>query len=265
MCSVHFRDVRIWSDAVLFSEHKAKLESIITAVRTHGLLDHSDLQALLSSHSRASLLGFPKDVDVPDIVALHELLGENWIGKRILDARAYQIMTMVNSQAGNSRALLNLPAIFYLQLSNAYRSNRLSKSLKDLWESLLANLPDIIGFATNKQEVHWAPCATMTKDRLVCQGDPLGWAPDTKLLVKLKWFLGDVMEVQGDWQEEPLAVPRQGPGSGSCGLITLSAIHSLADPTVPLWSTDKAAEFRLAWLKDLLEQHITTMRGVSAC
>src|SRR6202142_2314501 len=263
--TIHFRDVRRWSNAALFTEHQAKVRSVIEAIRPHQLLCPADLETLLDCPSCSHLRGFPRTVDTLDIEKLHELLGENWIGDSILDARAYQIMERVNSQADTHRALLILPPIFYLQLSNAYRQNRLSKQMKNIRESLLADLPRIIAFSCNKEDVHWAPCATMTNDCIVRQGDSLGWSSDKNLCAKLRWFLADVMETQGEWSEEALTVPRQGPNSGSCGIITLSVIHSLADPTVPIWSVVKALEFRMTWLKDFLERHLKAIREVSVC
>jgi hypothetical protein len=255
--------VRLWSNVLLFSKHKAKIASVVSAVRAHSLLDHAELSVFMSSRSNTVLRGFPAEIDPPNFAALHELLGENWVGERILDTRAHQVMAAVNSKSNGSPVLLILPSIFHIQLANTYRANCLSKQLKEIRESLLTDLPHVIAFASNKKDVHWTPSAVVTKDRCVRQGDSLQWAPDTALLAKLRWFLSDVVETQGEWTEKDLSVPLQGSRAGSCGIIAISVIHSLADPTVPVWREDTALEFRLGWLKELLRHHIKTVRDVS--
>jgi hypothetical protein len=255
--------VRLWSNALLFSEQKAKVESIIDAVRTHSLLSQDEFEALLRSNSRADLCGFPKDIDVPNVPRLHELIGENWIGERILDTRAHQIMMAVNSNIlPDEPPILHVfPIIFNTYLTVAYNANRLSKGLKDIRDSLLANLPRFLAFIFNKKNVHWAACIIATKDLVIHQGDSLRWPPDKELLPKLRWFLGDVMEEQGTWSESVLPVPLQASGSGSCGIIAMSTIHSFVDPTVTPWSNDKSSDFRLNWLKAVLQSHITAIRN----
>ena len=261
--TIHFRDVRLWSNALCFNEQKKKIQSVIDAVQAHSLLDHDNLGQLLQSHPSANLLGFPKGVDVPNLAGLHKLIGENWIGERILEARSYQVMRAVNSQVapGQPPILIIFPPIFHVQLTNAYQANRLSKYLKEIRESLLANLPQFIAFTFNKEGVHWLTSIVVTEDLLVYQGDSLDWAPDDKLPIKLKWFLSDVMEVQGRWREKALGVPLQGPSSGSCRVISMSVIHSFVEPVAAAWSIDQALDFRMTWLKEFLEHHIAAVRS----
>jgi hypothetical protein len=66
------------------------------------------------------------------------------------------------------------------------------------------------------------------KDRIVQQGDSLGWDGDEEMLNKVKWFLHDVAEVQGKWTEGSLVIPNQGCDSGSCGIVALSTIESFS-------------------------------------
>jgi len=155
-----------------------------------------------------------------------------------------------------------LPSIFDVQLTNAYNAQHLSTTLKDLRDSLLTDLPDIIAFAFNKRSVHWAPCVVSTKDLIVYQGDSLGWAADKTMLAKLQWFLADVTDVQGQWTEKPLTVPNQGLDSGSCGIVALNAIHTFIDPSVPLWRQEDATMHRLTWLKKLLQFHLASVRSI---
>jgi hypothetical protein len=124
---VHFRDARKWSNALLFHQRMIKLNSVVDAVRTHNLLGSDDFQAFLECPGMAQLHGFPSDLDVPAFVNLYELLDENWIGERVLDTRAYQIMMEINSRA-DSPFIRILPSIFHVQLTNAYRAGCLHKS-----------------------------------------------------------------------------------------------------------------------------------------
>jgi hypothetical protein len=70
-----------------------------------------------------------------------------------------------------------------------------------------------------------------------------------------------VTEVQGTWSESALPVPNQGPGSGSCGIVSISTIHSFLDPDVVIWSQETALQFRLDWLQQLLRHHLAAARS----
>ena len=120
--SVHFQDVCLWSNALLFSTQQIKVKSVIDAVHSKNLLDLADIEVLLQSHAHLYLCGFLKDIDVPDLTALHELLRENWIGECILNACAHQVEIAVNSNVfpGDHMILRMLPAIFHSQLTVAY-------------------------------------------------------------------------------------------------------------------------------------------------
>lgn len=259
---VHFRDVRLWSNAHLLSKKMRKIQSLLTVIDSHSLLDRNDFEALLESRVDTGLNGFPDHLDHPTFPTLHELLDENWIGDCIIDVRGHQIESLVNRRLPNDpHTLVILPTIFYVQLSNAYQDGHLSRTLKDLRESLLTAPPQFVGFVFNKDDVHWAPCLISMKKRLVQQGDSLGWLPDKTMLTKLKWFLGDLVETQGPWTETELPVPRQGSGSGSCGIVALSSIHSFVDKTAALWCPGEALRFRLDWLQQLLQHHFATIRS----
>jgi Ulp1 family protease len=239
-----------------------KVNSIIEAIRTHSLLGPDDFEALLQCRDIGELHGFPPecDFDVANFTSLHELLGENWIGECVLDTRAYQVMAELKSK-NDCPSVLILPTIFHTQLSNAYRDNRLSKHLKDLRDSLLADLPAFIAFIFNKRHCHWAPCIISTTELLVQQGDSLRWAPDESMLAMLRWFLGDVTEIQGTWKEKELPVPYQGPKSGSCGIIALNVIHTFIDHDAMPWCLERSSTFRHSWLRALLLHHLAAVQA----
>jgi hypothetical protein len=254
---------------LLFRNQTTKLSDVVETVQTHSLLDPGDFDALLQCSASAELHGLPTDLDAPLLSALHELLGENWLGERVLDACTHQVTIGLPCQpSGSDRSessppsSMILPSIFDVQLTNAYNAQHLSTTLKDLRDSLLSDLPDTIAFAFNKRSVHWAPCVVSTKDLIVYQGDSLGWAADKTMLAKLQWFLADVTDVQGQWTEKPLTVPNQGLDSGSCGIVALNAIHTFIDPSVPLWHQEDATMHRLTWLKKLLQFHLASVRSI---
>lgn len=265
---VHFSVGRRWSNALLFRSQMTNLSNVIETVRTHTLLDPGDLADLLQCTANVELHGLPPDLDAPQLSALYELLGENWLGERVLDACTH-LVTLELQSSGSDRSdsdrpsSLFLPSIFDVQLGNAYNARHLSNTLKALRESLLADLPDIIAFTFNKRSVHWAPCVVSTKDLIVYQGDSLGWAADKAMLEKLQWFLADVTDTQGRWTEQALNVPNQGRGSGSCGIVALNAIHAFIDPSVPSWRPEDAAMHRRTWLKKLLLFHLNSVRAAN--
>jgi hypothetical protein len=265
--TVHFSVARRWSNALLFRNQISKLSDVVETVRTHSLLDPKDFNALLQCNATAELQGLPTDLDAPLLSALHELLDENWLGECVLDACTHQVTIELQS-SGSDRSeshpttSLILPSIFDVRLTNAYNAKHLSNTLKDLRESLLTDLPDIIAFAFNKRNVHWAPCVVSTKDLIVYQGDSLLWDPDETMLAKLQWFLADVTDVQGQWTEMPLTVPDQGRDSGSCGIVALNAIHMFIDPGLPPWRPEDAAVHRRTWLKKLLLFHLASVRSI---
>jgi Ulp1 family protease len=258
--SVHFRDACLWSNALLVHDQVSKIRSLADEVRIHGLLDLDDFDAFTQCSINADLFGFPYEVDPPSFTGLHELLGENWIGERVLDARAYQITESVKS-CHDCPTLLILSSHFHTRLSNAFNSNQLCKGLKEIRESLLTDLPDVLAFVFNKKNSHWAVCIVSMKTRIVQQGDSLGWTQDDSMLAKLQWFLQDVTEAQGVWSEKPLVVPNQGSDSGSCGVIALSIIHSFIDPAISPWCPEKASSFRRQWLQALIQHHLAAIRS----
>lgn len=257
---VHFRNARLWSNALLFRQQQKKVNDVVTVIRTHNLLDPVDLEAFCQQHATAYFHGFPNSFDAPNVFSLHELLDENWIGERVLDARAYQLMQQ-SKRRSDCPTVFTLPAVFHTQLTNAYRDNRLSKDLKDIRDSLLIDSPDFLGFVFNKSGSHWATCIVSLKERVVQQGDSLRWTPDEAMLAKLQWFLGDVTDTQGKWIEKPLSLPYQGGGSGSCGIVALNAIEVIVDPDAKLWSQGESASFRRTWLRELLLHHLTAIRS----
>jgi hypothetical protein len=188
------------------------------------------------------------------------LLDENWIGKRILDARGYQVMQAINESMGSLKVVF-LPSIFHTQLCVAFRPRRFSTAMKALRGSLLEDLPCFIPFVFNKDLTHWAPCVVSVEDRIVRQGNSLEWASDADMLPMIRGLLGDITRESGEWKETLLAVAQQGAGSGSCGIVAMSAIEwFIVRDSVP-WSTHVATQFRHRWLGELVKFHLKAIQS----
>jgi hypothetical protein len=258
---VHFHDVRLWSNALMFRQQQRKVNEILKTIRTHDLLNPLDFDAFCQCFVTAHLYGFPPAS--PTVFDLHELLDENWIGESILNARAYQIMQQTKMRS-DCPTVFTLPSSFHTRLTNEYCDQRLSPDLRDIRESLLNESPELFAFVFNKSNSHWATCIVSLKDCIVRQGDSLRWSPDVTMLAKLQWFLGDVADIQGEWVEKPLSVPYQGISSGSCGIVALNAIEVFVDPKAKLWSIEEAANFRRLWLRKLLLDHLKAKRSEEA-
>ena len=222
--TVHFRDVRLWSNIGLLRTKASKIMAVAENIRSQNLLDLKEYGTFLECSASTSLQGFPKSYATVSFTHLHELLDENWIGEQILDARGYQVMQAINRSMGSSTVLF-LPSIFHTQLSVAFHARKFSTALKALRGSLLEDLPHFIAFVFNKDLTHWAPCVISVEDRIVRQGDSLEWASDANMLPMIRWLLGDITRQYGEWKETLLAVPRQGASSGSCGIVAMSAIE----------------------------------------
>jgi hypothetical protein len=258
--TIHFRDARLWSNAGLLRNKVSKITSVVDTIRSQVLLEGRDYAAFTECLASSQLQGFPAHYSVPSLADLHELLGENWIGERIIDAQEYQVMKTINERRGASTITI-FPTIFHTQLTVAYLAKTFSMSLKTLRGSLLANLPRFIAFVFNKDLCHWAPCIVSLDDRVVWQGDSLRWNPDANMLAKIRWLLGDITNASGEWTEKILDVPRQGSASGSCGVIAMNSIerHLLADvlPWIPSLST----QFRHRWLAELVLFHLKAIQS----
>jgi hypothetical protein len=234
--------------------------AVAGTIRSQNLLDLKEYAAFLECPASTSLQGLPKSYSPPSFIHLHELLDENWIGERILDARGYQVMQAINEAMGPSMVVF-LPSIFHSQLSVAFRARKFSTTLKALRGSLLDHLPRFIAFVFNKDLTHWAPCVVSVEDRIVRQGDSLEWASDADMLSMIRWLLGDITQEYGEWKETMLAVPRQGAGSGSCGIVAMSAIERfIIRDSVP-WSTLVATQFRHRWLGELVQFHLKAIES----
>jgi hypothetical protein len=260
--SIHFRDARLWSNVGLLRTKASGITAVAGTIQSQNLLDLKDYTAFLECSASTSLQGFPKSYSTPSFVHLHELLDENWIGERILDARGYQVMQAINEAVGPSTIVI-LPTIFHSQLTVAFRARKFSAALKALRGSLLTDLPRFLAFVFNKDLTHWAPCVVSLEDRIVQQGDSLHCDPDANMLAMVRWLLGDITREYGEWKEMMLTVPQQGVGSGSCGIVAMSAIERHIVQTSVPWSTHLATQFRHRWLGELVQHHLKAISSTN--
>ena len=222
-----------------------------------------------------ALQGFT-GVQALSIQSLYELVGENWLGESLLDARMQLLEHEINT-TGFSRVTPFLirffPCYFHSELTISFSNRRLSTNLARYREELLASPPMILAFLLNKDNEHWAPAAVLMFPRTVLQGDSYGYPPQDNLLEMIQWWLQDTAPEDGPWTTADLVTPEQYAGSGSCGLAAVTALVSLArsidsavngprDTNVPLsslWTHKNSSCVRAEWMTILIRHHIITL------
>jgi hypothetical protein len=215
---------------------------------------------------------------MPTISSLHELLDENWLGERVIDARIDILHRDLNSRVPNLIVFLN--CYFHVELSNSFREKNLSRELVRRRDEILTSPPSLLAFLLNKEEVHWAPSTIIIPLRSVLQGDSAGFAPNRELLSMVRWWLQDAVPEDGEWLDGSLPVEQQGPGSGSCALSSVSAIVSLAQEVefaltghspgshpshFTLWTQNNSALVRREWLGVILRTSISSYQAQPVC
>jgi hypothetical protein len=269
--------MRRWANINHFRDRVARARQVTNTVHQHGLLTAAEFHTLSLLRFDSPLPGFRPGLVVPTISSLHELLGEKWLGERVIDARIDVLSRDLNAHCPNLIRFFD--CYFHTELANSFRNGELSRELRRLQEEILTSPPALIAFLINKEDIHWAPAAVIPALRTVLQGDSAGFGPHEELLVMLRWWLKDVVPEDGDWEERGLPVERQGPGSGSCALASVSAIVSLAhevDGTLTgrlpsdalpghftLWQHENSVLVRRDWLQVLLRTAISGFRGRS--
>ena len=256
----------------------SKARHVINATLQYNLLTAVEHQTLLQFRFESPLPGFNPNLSKPTISALNELLDKNWLGERVIDARIDILRGDLNARVPN--LIIFLDCYFHVELSNAFHAKNLSRELLQRREEILISPPGVLAFLLNKEDVHWAPSATIIPLRVVLQGDSAGFRPNNKLLSMVRWWLQDAVPEDGEWEERSLAVEQQGPGSGSCALSAVSAIVSLAQdielalmgpPLTPYpshftqWTESNSALVRREWLQAILHSAISCYLAQPVC
>ena len=241
---------------------------MLGAIQDHQLLTSPEYEKLLQHSLDGPLLGYRPGLSAPTLACLSELLHENWLGERLLDAVLDLFSKELNRSVPNLIKLLD--CAFHMELSNSFHAGRPSTELIKLREEFLANPPIIVAFLLNKGQVHWSPAATVMDIRTVLQGDSSGFPPQEELCRMIQWWLRDVVPEDGEWEERGLPVEQQGTQSGSCGLASVSAIAHLAramEETIAgkgsnlsfaSWTDGDSSTVRLNWMQVLLRTHLTS-------
>jgi hypothetical protein len=248
----------------------------LEAVDSRELLSDMEYKQLLLCRFDAPLVGFGTGLRAPSISGLTELLGENWLGENLIDAVLDRLSLDLNQAIPDLIRILDCS--FYTDLRHAYDTQRLSPYLIKLREEFLRDPPSLVAFIMNKDQCHWAPAVVVLPIHTVLQGDSAGFAFEQNLCDAVTWWLQDIVLEDGEWEERLLDVPLQQPGSGSCGLASISAIVSFAhciektltgNPPIPtsfaLWTDERSHETRCSWIQSLLRIHLQaiTIRTVS--
>ena len=254
----------------LLEERVSRVQRVLETIEEHRLLSTPEYLTILRGPLDQPLQGFR--TDPPRLTCLHELLDENWLGERILDARTALLSDELNRRTPNLIRILN--CAFLMDLSNSFRERRPSRMLLRVREELLVDQPMLIAFIINKNGNHWAPTVTSLTLRLVMQGDSYGYPDEPQLLEMVRWWLQDVVPQDGEWTESNLNVPQQASDSGSCGLAAVSAVANLARiqentwnglsdaSSSRSWTNTTSFEVRCEWMQLILRRHLLTLESL---
>ena len=243
------------------------MQSVLETVHRLQLLSIPEYLNILQLKLDSRLQGFR--ANSPSFQGLDELLGENWLGEVLINARLDLLTVELNRTVPNLIRLL--PCHFHLELINSFDRRRPSALLATLREEMLINPPCLVAFLLNKNQCHWAATVTALDMRTVFQGDSAGYDDESKLTKMMQWWLGDVVAEDGVWVDRDLPVPRQDADSGSCGLAAVSAIVKLArliedtlegpidTPRSMLWTNGMSFAVRCEWMQLLLRRHLSAL------
>ena len=267
---LHFQELRRWSNAHLLHDHVKRVRCVLETISRKQLLTAKEYDIILQEPWDCPLGGFCPGLDRITLFDLHELLGENWLGERLIDSILDLFTRELNRHIPNLIQILD--STFYIELRNCYHTRRASSLLIKLREEFLIHPPLIIGFLLNKGDCHWALTSTILELRTVFQGDSSPFLLDKDLCAIVQWWLQDIVEEDGIWEAWELLVEQQDSRSGSCGLASISAIAKFARhmeetvaPCSPpklsfaLWTNQESRAVRSNWLQIILHAHITSI------
>jgi hypothetical protein len=272
---LHFRDVRRWSNIHHLRGRIEKVRRVLRTITDVDLLTPEEYDVIVQERFDRPLCGFRPDLNVT-LFHLHELLGENWLGERLIDGILNIFERQLNSRTPDLIRILDCS--FHMELGNCYRARRASPLLIRLREEFLRDSPIIVAFLLNKHDCHWAPTATVMDIRFVLQGDSGPFPYDEDFRAMVHWWLQDIVEEDGEWDERQLPVESQDARSGSCGLASISAVATFAqhmesvlkDYSSPrlsfaLWTNRESRNVRNNWIQVILRNHLATRGSAMVC
>lgn len=207
-------------------QHVYKLQEVVDEILLHNMLSPAERDEFFALGINTPFQGFSPNIAAPNAISLHELLGERWLGERIIDARLELFSADLNSTTLD--LVVILPCDFHLELEESYITRHVSPRLKQLQERIICTPPHLLAFLVNKEGIHWAPCIVVVSERLVLEGDSSHFPPYPNLLRMVQWLLADVVQEDGPWKSDSLDVEQQRQRHGSCGLAAVSAIITFA-------------------------------------
>jgi hypothetical protein len=250
-------------------ERLSNVRSVLDTIQRYHLLSDLEYTALLKTQLDCPFQGFgPTSLK---LATLNELVGENWLGESILDARIALYSEELNRREQNLIRIFDCD--FHMQLSNSFHARHACSMLSRVREQLLIKPPFLVAFIVNKNGNHWAPSLTALHLRTLFQGDSYGHADEPDLLAMVRWWLRDVVFEDGEWNDQDLAVPQQDCDSGSCGLAAVSAIAKYAQgqdevlhgpdpkPITSLWTNATSREVRCEWIQLLIRRHLLNVES----
>lgn len=264
---LHFRDIRRFSNINHLHTRIASVRRVLDAIQDKHLLTATEYGRLVHCYFNRPLFTNRTDLTLPTLGTLEELVNENWLGERIIDAMFSLLTSELNHTTPNLIRVLD--CTFHMELSNSFHSKSPSRELIKLRDEFLVNPPVIVAFLLNKQECHWSPTATIPTIRTVLQGDSSTFPANENLRAMVEWWLRDVTPEDGEWDERSLAVEQQDAQSGSCGLASISSIVSfarsveetltgnvLAESSFIPWTNENSSAVRYQWMQLLLRAHL---------
>lgn len=207
-------------------------------------------RASLNQHTVNTPLKLPSVPDPPHLSALHDLIGENWLGEQVIDAYGSLMATRLGP------LITYIPSFNLFTMIQRYNDGMaLNNTLKSIREDVLHRNPSFIAMVLNKSSCHWAAVLVSTRNRAVFHGDSLGFPPDENLVSVMKWMFDDVTDGEGSWTLAELPIAKQPAGSGSCGVISMDGIESFISGVLPCWSPEVSSLMRLRWMAIILHAH----------
>src|SRR5438477_10187252 len=166
---LHFWDVRRWSNIHHLHKRIEKVRRMLRTIRDKQLLTSDEYDIIVQERFDRPLCGVRPNLDPVTLCHLHELLGENWLGERLMDGILNLLQCQLNSRTPDLIRILDCS--FHTELCNCYQAQRTSPLLIRLREEFLQDPPIIIAFLLNKHDCHWAPTVTVMGIHAVLQGN----------------------------------------------------------------------------------------------
>ncbi|KAH7903228.1 hypothetical protein BJ138DRAFT_1020965, partial [Hygrophoropsis aurantiaca] len=184
------------------------------------------------------------------------LLDENWVEEDVLNSLAEMLYFRLAAESvDRDPTFLFLPTLFFNDARQLYHQpeemRSYSVNMLALRERLRSTNVDRIAFLIWEQNHYAAYC--YQKSSHVLHNDSMGLAPANDALEILSWLLDGLKYPMPQYiQKGALALQTPTMAHGSCGIAAHNFIESLADDTIPHWTSATSPAFRDKALRDLI-------------